>query len=58
MNAAIATPKNPEIAGCRGSLRTTRSTVIATALPTEVQMAAVRPKNAFARTKTITGTDE
>ena len=58
MNAAIATPKNPEIAGCSGSLRTSRSTVMATALPTDVQMAAVRPKNAFARTNTTTGSDE
>ncbi len=58
MNAATATPKKPEMAGCSGSLRTSRSTVMATALPSELQMAAVRPKNEFARTNTTTGSDE
>jgi len=58
MNAAMATPKKPEIAGCSGCLRTIRRMVISTALPTELQIAACNPKIELIRTNTNTGTDE
>jgi hypothetical protein len=54
----MPTPKKPEIAGCTGSLRTTRSTVMAAAMPREPQIATVSPNSEFSSTKTSTGTDE
>src|SRR6266496_856654 len=56
--APMPTPMKPEMAGCSGSLRTTRTTAIRAALASEPQIATVRLNTVLSRTNTSTGTDE
>src|SRR5699024_9306350 len=58
MNTQIATPMNPEIAGCGLSRRISDHSSIATATPSALQMATVSPQIPLTGTKVRMGIEE
>ncbi len=58
MNEHTATPSTPEMAGCSGSLRTSRKIAIPTATPIADQIAGISEVKELTSTKTTIGTAE